>query len=241
MSIYDKAIKQLEGLTDRFGFNPAEVDQGSLEWFVLKFGVASASNADKIVAKRDSATRQTYMASLISQVCNMQEPEEMPFKQLEWGKKYEAAARDALSVALGLVEIKEIPFIYLDSDLRAGASPDGLVESTCIELKVPFNSENFIKFAAFDTNKTAWRWQSQAQIFMTKAERHIFAQYDPRSVLCHNLHYIETEISDADQKTIADAIPQFVEDMDKALSRLGVVFGEHWIYLKNLRNSQEVL
>lgn len=236
MSIYDRAITRLESLTERFGFNPCEVKQGEPEWHLMRAGVLSASNADKIVAKVGSQGRETYMASLISQICTCTLPDEMPFKQLEHGKLYEPAARDALSVALGFIEIKELPFVYMEDDLRVGISPDGLHDETVFEIKAPFNGENYFKFACFDSNKSSWRWQAQFQIYATGAQRHIFAQYEPRAVLCNNLHYIETEVNEADQKTIADAVPQFIFELDKALDRMGVKFGDHWKYLKEQRN-----
>lgn len=237
MSIYDKAAKHLSGLTDRFGFNPMEINQGDPGWHVLRSGVLTASNADKIVAKVGTQGRETYMASLISQICTCTLPDELPFKQLEHGKLYEPAARDALSVALGFIDIKELPFIYKDDSLRVGISPDGVAGNTVLEIKAPYNGENFFKFACFDSNKSSWRWQAQFQIFAAEAECHVFAMYEPRSVLCNNLHFIETEVSIADQKTIEDASQQFVFDMDKALARMGVEFGQHWDHLKLLRSS----
>lgn len=235
MSLYDQHIQRLTALTDTFGFNPAEVSQGSPEWLLLKCGVLSASNADKIVAKRDSAGRATYMASLISQICSCVIPEEMNFKAMEHGKLYEPVARDALSVALGFVEIKELPFMFMDDSLRIGVSPDGVFDKTIVEIKCPHNGENFIKFAAFDDNKKEWRWQAQFQLFAGKADEHIFCQYDPRMVLCNNLHFVKTDKSEADQQTLADAIPQFIADLDAALKKLGVEFGDHWKYIKNNR------
>jgi exodeoxyribonuclease (lambda-induced) len=235
MSIYNRAMAQLESLESVFGFNPAQVQQKSADWHTMKLGVLSASNADKIVAKRDSEGRQSYMASLISQICSCTLPDELPFKQLEHGNLYEPAARDALSAALGFVEIKELPFMYMDNSLRIGVSPDGVFDETVVEIKAPFNVENYIKFAAFGGNKKAWKWQAQFQLFATKAEQHIFCQYDPRMVLCNNLHYSVTEKSEADQLTLSDAIPQFIADMNEALNSLGVTFGQHWEYLKQQR------
>ena len=235
MSLYKTHIERLANLQSVFGFDASQVQQGSADWLMLKLGVLSASNADKIVAKRDSATRATYMASLISQVCSCVIPEEMNFKAMEHGKLYEPAARDALSVALGFVNIQEIAFMFSDESLRVGVSPDGLLDNTIVEIKCPFNGENFIKFAAFETNKKDWAWQAQFQLFAGKADEHIFCQYDPRMVLCNNLHYVKTERDEAMQKTLADAIPQFIADMDQALNKLGVTFGDHWKHIKNNR------
>lgn len=235
MNLYDQHIQRLTALADTFGFNPAEVNQGTPDWLMLKLGVLSASNADKIVAKRDSAGRATYMASLISQICSCVIPEEMNFKAMEHGKLYEPIARDALGVAIGFVEIKELPFMFMDDSLRVGVSPDGVFDKTIVEIKCPHNGENFIKFAAFDDNKKEWRWQAQFQLFAGKADEHIFCQYDPRMVLCNNLHFVKTDKSEADQQTLADAIPQFIADLDSALKKLGVEFGDHWKHMKNNR------
>ena len=237
MSIYSAAVDQLSGLTDVFGFDPLEVPQGSPEWHLMKLGVLSASKADKIVAKKDSEGRKTYMASLISQVCTCVLPDEFSFKQTEHGHQYEPEARDALSVALGFVDIHELPFMYADDSMRYGISPDGIFDNTVCEIKAPYNGENFFKFACFGATKSEWRWQRQFQIFSSGAERHIFAQYDPRAVLCQNLHYVETEADERDQKTLADAIPQFISDMDAALQSLGVTFGDHWKYIKGNRGT----
>lgn len=237
MSIYEKALIQLNGLSEVFGFNPNEINQGDPAWHIMRAGVLSASNADKIVAKVGTQGRETYMASLISQICTCTLPDELPFKQLDHGKLYEPLARDALSVALGFIEIKELPFIYKDNSLRIGISPDGVSDNTVFEIKAPYNGENFFKFACFDSNKSAWRWQAQFQIYATQAERHIFAQYEPRAVLCNNLHYVETEINQADQKTIDDASQQFIFDLDKALDKMGVSFGRHWEYIRTLNQT----
>ena len=67
-----KTLKQIDSLLKKFEkkykFTIAGADQGSEEWFKLKLGVLSASNANKIVAKVGTQTRATYMSELIAQV-----------------------------------------------------------------------------------------------------------------------------------------------------------------------------
>ena len=235
MSLYNTHIERLAKLQDVFGFDASQVQQGSKEWHLLRLGCLSASNADKIVAKRDSETRQTYMSSLINQVICCDAEESGTFKQTEFGKQYEGAARDALSVALGYVVIDELPFMYGDDSLRYGVSPDGLFGNTIIELKTPWDGSNFAKFACFEGVKKSWRWQIAFQLWSTGAERHIFAQYNPRTILANNLYWQESEKSDSDFATLADAVPTFIEDFDKALAKLGVKFGDHFNYIKNNR------
>lgn len=235
MSLYDKAINQLTALEPVFGFNPANVQQGTKEWLNLRLGCLTASKADKIVAGKDTDGRATYMAELISAIVNCDAGDESSFKQTEWGKLYEPAARDALSVALGYVEIKELPLMYLDESMRVSVSPDGVFDNAVCEIKAPYDGTNHIKHMAFDKVKPEWQWQRQFQLYGTGAEQHIFCTYDPRVILAKNLHYTVTDLDEKKQATLRDAVPQFIADLDAALAKLGVTFGDHWKHIKNNR------
>lgn len=235
MNLYDQHIQRLTALSDTFGFNPAEVQQGSAEWKIMRYGCLTASRADKIVAGKDTDGRASYMAELISEIISCTSGDESSFKQTEWGKLYEPAARDALSVALGFIDIKEIPLMYKDESMRVAISPDGIFDNTVCELKAPYDGTFHVKHMAFKKVKPEWQWQRQMQIFATGCERHIFCTYDPRVVLGSNLYMTETFADDSKQQTLADAIPQFVFDLDAALKRLGVEFGDHWKHMKDNR------
>jgi hypothetical protein len=235
MSLYDKHIKILSGLTDVFGFNPVDVEQGSIDWGIMRLGVLSASKADKIVAGVKTDGRATYMSELISGIINCTPPDNGSFKQTEWGHLYEPVARDALSVALGYVEIKEIPFMYKDKTMRCGVSPDGLFDDVICEIKAPYDGTHHVKHMSFDVTKSEWEWQRQFQLYAADANEHIFCTYDPRVVLGKNLHYTRNEKDDKRQATLADAVPQFIADLDKALASIGVEFGQHWQFIKQQR------
>lgn len=237
MNLYDQHIQRLTALTDTFGFNPAEVRQGSPEWLLCRLGVLTASKADKIVAGKDTDGRLTYMSELIAEIVNCAPATESNFKQTEWGKTHEPPARDALSVALGFVDIKEIALMYMDSDLRVAVSPDGVSDNTVYEIKAPFDATNHVKHMAFKKVKSEWQWQRQMQLLVSGAQRHVFCTYDPRSILADNIHYVETEIDEKKHATLRDAIPSFIADLDAALESIGVKFGDHFSYLKNLRTA----
>lgn len=51
---------------------------------------------------------------------------------------------------------------------------------------------------------------------------------DPRMKV-KPFHYITVEADAAKQKTLDEAIPEFISDMDKILDQIGVTFGSHWI------------
>lgn len=235
MNLYEKHIEKLASLQSVFGFNPAEVEQGSADWKIMRYGVLTASKADKIVAGKETDGRASYMAELISQIITCNSGDESSFKQTDWGKLYEPAARDALSVQLGFVDIKELPLMYMNESIRAGISPDGVFDNTVCEIKAPYDGTFHVKHMAFKSVKSEWQWQRQMQIFVTGCERHIFCTYDPRVVLGKNLHVTETFADEKKQATLRDAIPSFIYDLDKALDSLGVNWGDHFSYLKSLR------
>lgn len=236
MSLYDKHIKTLQGLEPVFGFNPAEVQQGSKEWSIMRLGVATASRAKDIVAGKDTEGRASYLAELAAEIVNCDAPESAPFKQTEWGKLYEDAARQLLGVELDYTRIDEMPIIYWDDSLRVAVSPDGVSDNTIYEIKSPYDPTNHIKHMAFGRVKSEWQWQRQMQMLVSGAEAHIFCTYDPRAVLAKNLHYVVTELDDKKQATLRDAIPAFLYDLDKALESIGVKFGDHFSYIKSLRS-----
>lgn len=238
MILYNRAMTQLKSLEPAFGFDPSVVEQGSPEWKIMRYGVLTASKADKIVAGKNTDGRATYMAELISEIVNCSSGDESSFKQTEWGKLYEPEARTSLAAALGFADIKEIPLIYGDDLMRTAVSPDGVLGNICCEIKAPYDGTNHIKHIAFDKVKPEWQWQRQFQIYGTGCEKHIFCTYDPRTILGNNnLHYTETYPDDKKQETLRDAVPQFIADLDKALAKLGIEFGQHWEYLKQQRGN----
>lgn len=211
---------------ERYGIDVSNAEQGTEAWFTLKLGVLSASNAHKIVAKKDSETRLTYMAELVSQVATGL-MEELNSRHLDWGREHEDAARSRYEFTTGN-SVKELPFVFKDKSFRAGCSPDGVVsESKGVEIKCPSNSANYIKFLTDDKVKSEWLWQAQFTLWVTEATEWDFVQYDPR--MKKNALKIRSIARDDERmKTFDDAVPQFVEDMDKMLARAGFQWGDHW-------------
>jgi putative phage-type endonuclease len=222
----DDVYGLLNEFEKQFGFPVVDAQQKSAVWFQLKLGVISASNASKAVAKVGTDTRMTYMSELAAQVCTGV-MEEISSKYMDWGNQHEDAARSAYEFETGLT-VTNLPFVYKDNKFREGCSPDGIVtKDKGIEIKCPFNSVNFVKFLAEDKIKPEYDWQYQYTMRIMDADEWDFMQYDPRM---KTLPYkVVTAKRDAEkQKVFDDAIPQFIEDMDKMLKKLGVTFGDQW-------------
>lgn len=219
----------LDIFADQYGIDIANAQQGSTAWYQLKLGVISASNASKAVAKKDSETRASYMAELGAQVATGL-MEEINSRHLDWGNDHEDAARAMYEFTTGN-KVVELPFVFKDSSFRAGCSPDGIVsESKGMEIKCPSNSANYMKFLTDDKIKSEYVWQAQFTLWVMDADQWDFVQYDPRFQR-NPMKVLTLERDEEKMKTLDDAIPQFISDMDRMLGRAGFEFGQHWARL----------
>lgn len=210
----------------QFGIKALGATQGSEVWRDIKLGVLSASNASKIVAKKDSETRATYMAELVAQVCTGF-MEEVSSKAMEWGAAHEDAARASYEFDSGN-GMAQVPFVFKDNNFREGCSPDGLTTATSgVEIKCPFNSVHYIKFIAEERIKPEYVWQNQFTLRVTGAESWDFGQYDPRMKI-KPMHFITIGRDEEKQKALDDLVPQFIFDMDRLLAKIGIKFGAQW-------------
>lgn len=225
-----KTQAQIQQINSKFkelsGIDLDQVQQGSEMWLKTRLGVLTASNASKIVAKKDSETRLTYMCELVAQVCTG-EVEEINSKYLDWGHDHEAAARSAYSFESGF-EIKEIPFVFKNETFRIGASPDGTINDKIgVEIKCPYNSANYIKFLCEDKIKSEYLWQVQFSMYVLDCDEYHFCQFHP-SMKRRPIKIVQILKDEEKQKTLADAVPQFIYDMDQMLLKIGVKYGDQW-------------
>lgn len=228
MKTLDSIKKNLELFENNFGLPVSQSIQGSEAWFKLKLGVISASNASKVVAKRDSETRNTYMAELVAQVATGI-MEEINSKYIEWGKLQEDAARSCYEFMTGS-KIVEVPFVFKNEKFREGCSPDGLVDGKGVEIKCPYNTVHHIKTVVDDKIKPEYVWQYQYTLRVMEADEWDFISYDPRMKKTP-MKIITVTKDEEKQQIMEDLVPLFIDDMDKMLSRLGITFGEQWTRL----------
>lgn len=230
-SIFDINLLN-EKFESKFGYKIAGAAQQSEAWFNLKLGVISSSNISKVVGKVGSEGRYTYMCSLAAQILTGLH-DDVKAIALDWGNQHEDAAR-AYYESRAKVTITPLPFVFMDESFREGSSPDGLVnDNRGVEIKCPFSSTNFVKFVdsgAFDPD---WMKQIQHAMRIMGATHWDFGQYDPRSQ-GRILKFITVERDEKFQKTMEDAIPTFIEELDGVLKNVGVKFGDQWRRLKEI-------
>lgn len=239
-------IEELKAFNDVFNFKLTDVEQGSDEWHMLRFGVFTASNAkhlfstkrstksteygtDYTIAPLSTQGRKTYMSDLVAAVAAPRVPDDIKAKPLQWGKDHEEEAREAYE-ALTFNSVCELPFIYKNSLMRAGASPDGIIESINggLELKCPWSSSVFIQFATADKIKHEERHQCQFNMWVSGLNVWHVAKFDPRMINCKKLHKIEIERDQNAMELFDEAIEIFAGEMDIMLSKLDLEFGMQW-------------
>lgn len=172
--------------------------------------------------------RQGYMAELVGQIATGLLPDEMSFKQCEWGNEHEDSARALFELELG-VDVEVPAFIYKDEVKRCGISPDGLIvgKKIGLELKCPFTTKVFVEFATCDKIKKEYIEQCQYSMWVTGYEAWYFANYDPR-IKTKNLHWVLIERDESYMKKYDEAFKSFTKDMDLMLEKLGMEFGQQW-------------
>lgn len=226
MKTLAKINELLQEFEQKFGLPVRGMEQRSEAWFQVKLGVISASRFSEAVAKKESATRLTYMAELVAQVCTSV-IEEQSFKQTEWGEQHEDAARSSYEFIAG-VRVTPLGFAFKDNSFRVGCSPDGAIfPLKPNEIKCPWDTANYIKFLTEGIQKPEWRWQNQGTLYVLDADEIDVTQYDPRMKV-KPIHSIIVRRDPEMQKKLEDTIPEFISDMDKMLKEIGVEFGDQW-------------
>lgn len=172
--------------------------------------------------------RQGYMAELVGQIATGELPEQMSFKQCEWGNEHEDSARALFELELG-VDVDVPAFIYKDDSKRFGISPDGLIvgKKIGLELKCPFTTKVFVEFATCDKIKKEYIEQCQYSMWVTGYEAWYFANYDPR-IKGKNLHWVLIERDQVFMDKYDEAAKSFTKDMDSMLDKMDLEFGQQW-------------
>lgn len=220
-------LEKLKVVSPHFDFTKLHLYQRSEEWYQLKLGVISASDAHKVLSGDNTAKRKTYMAELIGQITTGI-IDEINAKQLEWGLLHEDAAISAYEMFKG-EEVARVPFVYQDDSRRCGCSPDAMLKNKRkgLELKCPFKTSTHIEFLIDDKIKSEYIKQCQFSMWITGFEEWDFMSYDPR--MKKGIVHLETiERDEKTMKSFSELVPKFIEEMDKKLETIGFKFGQQW-------------
>lgn len=233
MSYFEKMIAEQSALSiARLGFDTTKIEQGSDQWKISRLGCITASRASDLIAtgrggKGVGKAYESYLLELIAEIATGQPKDQGQFKQTEWGHEYENHARQIFAFHVG-VPCLEAPFIYANKEMRYGCSPDGIAdEQSGAEIKCPFTTPVHIDFILNGTIKPEYVEQCQFSMFVTGLPYWHFCSYDPRMKV-KPFDSITLERDESKMKTFEDAVGQMTHDIDTALEKLGLKFGDQW-------------
>jgi hypothetical protein len=163
------------------------------EWLQQRLGKFTASNAYKLVTHANKselpAGAITYILEKVVEVATDYEPEQgFITPEMQWGKDYELEAiewfSDKFNYSVDAIGDNQ-QFLELPQ-LRAGATPDGLIDdNVLIEVKCP-KSHTHLSYLAVqneqDLKETEikYYWQIMMSFLVSGREKAYFISYDPR-------------------------------------------------------------
>jgi len=149
-----------------------DIEQGTEEWFEIRKGKLTASNAQAISANGKGL--QTYVKNIVLSIFT--ENESYQGSDMKRGHELEPIARTKYEFEKN-VTVKEVGFIEYSKEV--GYSPDGLVgEEGLVEIKARNNSIH-LDLLMNGTVDTKTIWQMQMGLLITGRKWCDFVSYNP--------------------------------------------------------------
>jgi len=149
-------------------------EQGSEEWFKVRLGKLTASNAQAIAS--NGAGLDTLIFEKVAELMTGKMKESYTNIDIERGNELEKMARNSYELETGII-VKQVGFIELNEFV--GCSPDGLIaEDGLQEIKCK-NDSNFARFLYDRKIDTEHVWQMQMQLFVTGRQYVDYVLYNP--------------------------------------------------------------
>jgi hypothetical protein len=198
------------------------MEQGTTEWFEARLGKVTASRVVDVVAQTKSgysASRANYMAQLVVERITGKVEESYSNAAMAWGIEHEAMARAEYEIQRGVM-VNEVGFVSHPRIQNAGASPDGLINSTgLIEIKCP-NTATHIETLLTRKIPEKYLCQMYWQMACTGREWCDFVSYDPRMPDHLKLCIIHVPFNAQRIAELETEIEKFLNEVDGKVERL---------------------
>jgi putative phage-type endonuclease len=203
-----------------------EIIQGSPEWFAIRCGRVTASKVADVVAKTKSgpsASRATYMGTLIAERLTGTVQESFTNAAMQWGTEKEPDARAAYEFRTDAT-VEQVGFVIHPTIAMSGASPDGMVASDgLVEIKCP-NTSGHIDTLLGRVVPGKYLTQVQWQLACTGRKWCDYVSFDPRmpesmSLFIARVHRDDRMIHDLETQVI-----EFIAEMDRKLAELNSAY-----------------
>lgn len=149
-------------------------EQRTEDWYNIRKGKMTASNADTIIANGKGL--ETYIYNLMAEYYSSAEKENYINADMQRGIDLEPEARLEFEFYTNL-DVQEVGFIEYNNFI--GVSPDGLIgDDGLIEIKCP-NDSVYFKLLLSDNIKPEYIAQMQMQLYVTDRQYCYFVSYNP--------------------------------------------------------------
>ena len=149
-------------------------EQRTDEWYAIRKGKMTASNAETIIANGKGL--ETYIYNLMEEYYSSAEKENYINADMQRGIDLEPEAKIEFQFYTGL-DIKEVGCVELNEYILA--SPDGLIgDDGLIEIKCP-NDSIYFKLLLNNNIKPEYIAQMQMQMYVTDRQYCYFVSYNP--------------------------------------------------------------
>lgn len=154
-----------------------QVDQGKLEWKLLRLGRTTGSRFKEVTSKGPELKGRTnYMFELAAERLSGELSKYYTSPAMIWGTQTEPAAREQYEFITGN-EVVQVGFVEYDDD--TGCSPDGMPLDGLLEIKCP-ETKTFMRWVMADKVPTEHMAQIQGQLWICEKDWCDFVAYDPR-------------------------------------------------------------
>lgn len=207
---------------------PAELIQGSPEWYAARCGKITASCFGKLAGSGRSGggftqTAITYMTQVLAERLTGVPQDEIQSKYLDHGNKHEPTARQLYQWHLATrVEIKQVGFVDNPVLPFCGGSPDALIgDDGVLEIKCPYNVHNHIANIENDgTLDRDYIWQMQGNLWITGRQWCDFVSFHPFVPESLQFHVVRYELDEDVIEEIAEKVPRALEQIAIRAQRL---------------------
>lgn len=198
----------------------AKVDQRDAEWFSVRSGILTASNAALVVTSTGKAatgaTRQSYLHGLVAERLTGSIEMQHTSLAMERGTNLEPQARKWYEFVTGR-EVQRVGFVFRNAKKDCGASPDGLCADRGIEIKCPMRRA-MIGYLLRGAVPAEYVPQVQFQMWVTGLPRWDFVLYTPEPEIPNAVWTVEAD--PAMHAAFDEHVPAFCAEIEEAVRRL---------------------
>lgn len=200
------------------------IEQGTLEWRMLRLGKISGSRISDVMAKgrdnKPSVTRENYMYELATERLTNIPTESFTSPAMTWGTENEDMARTAYEVFKG-VFVSELPWVAHPNIANAGCSPDGLVDDELglVEIKCP-NTKTHIEYILKGEPAKTYYNQMMWQMACTGRQYVDFVSYDPRLPVDLELFVARLQRDEEQIQLITEEVIKFDNEVTQLVNKL---------------------